>query len=39
MNTAYKIFRDKDRADMEGRSNQWVAQIETYPWASINLLH
>jgi hypothetical protein len=28
---AYKMCKDKDRAETEGMANQWLPQIETHP--------
>ena len=35
---AYKICRDKDRAETEGVGNQWLLQIETHPMGKTQSL-
>jgi hypothetical protein len=38
MGPAYKMCRDKDKAETEGLANQWLAQIETHPMGKNQFL-
>jgi hypothetical protein len=36
MHPAYKMWRDKDGAETEGKTNQWLVQIKICPMNNIN---